>query len=512
MEQNERVEWPGDVLKREEFADYLYHVILKKYQALDEAGTGALCVAIDGDWGTGKTFFVTNWVKDIQLAGHPVVHFDAWKNDLSDEPLLGFIAELRTGLRPLVEKLPSGNRAKVAGVKKLKAVMGHLRRAVLPATLAISKGLMKKGVGLAAEELTDIYRDAESAVEDDPSDSGTKTKDEVLDELFANAIEGHSEKKKAMEETKSSIEELLTHLDDKLEITLPLFVFIDELDRCRPDYAIRLLEGVKHLFDAKGVCFVVSTNISQLSESLRAIYGAGFDARRYLRRLFSYEYVLPDPDFYSFAEVMLRGSDIKRFRNVESGLPPEAKKGRTIEEQVAEIFAFVSRSFGLDLRSQRQVFQVAETAIAGLDESNRLHVFYLFSLAAIRHKDASLLDDAMLLPQQKDAFQKRILAVLNADTDYRYKIDRVNERGHVDRVGAQVACQQLIHFYFERSEKNMVEMHDRYYRHSGEKTYPGTLEASIVSGLPAAREPGAVYLPDIRSYRELISYAGKLVK
>jgi hypothetical protein len=57
----------------------------------------------------------------------------------------------------------------------------------------------------------------------------------------------------------------------------PMLFFIDELDRCRPLFAIEVLEHVKHLFNVSGVVFVLSVDKSQLGHSLCAVYGDGLD-------------------------------------------------------------------------------------------------------------------------------------------------------------------------------------------------------------------------------------------
>ncbi|PRY77226.1 KAP-like P-loop domain-containing protein [Yoonia maritima] len=63
-----------------------------------------------------------------------------------------------------------------------------------------------------------------------------------------------------------------------------LVIVIDELDRCRPDYALQLLEVIKHFFATPGIHFVLGTNMQELANSVRARYGAGIDADRYLHK------------------------------------------------------------------------------------------------------------------------------------------------------------------------------------------------------------------------------------
>ena len=85
-----------------------------------------------------------------------------------------------------------------------------------------------------------------------------------------------------------------------------LIIFIDELDRCKPDYAIRLLERIKHYFDDERIVFVFSVSLSQLQWTVKAYYGGGFDATRYLDKFFDLHISLPDVDRRLFLEQRLR--------------------------------------------------------------------------------------------------------------------------------------------------------------------------------------------------------------
>lgn len=83
-----------------------------------------------------------------------------------------------------------------------------------------------------------------------------------------------------------------------------MYVFIDELDRCRPNFAIEVLEVIKHIFDIEGVVFVVATNTNELQHSIKAVYGSGFDANKYLMRFFNRTYELPAPDLIDFLDYL----------------------------------------------------------------------------------------------------------------------------------------------------------------------------------------------------------------
>lgn len=74
------------------------------------------------------------------------------------------------------------------------------------------------------------------------------------------------------------------------------FVFVDELDRCRPDYAISYLETIKHVFDIHGLVFVLAVDYDQLSCSARALFGRDLNFEEYYRKFVQRSLSLPEPD------------------------------------------------------------------------------------------------------------------------------------------------------------------------------------------------------------------------
>ncbi|OYT87380.1 MAG: hypothetical protein CFE43_21805, partial [Burkholderiales bacterium PBB3] len=183
---------------------------------------------------------------------------------------------------------------------------------------------------------------------------------------------------------------LLEYLAKHTELKLPMFVFVDELDRCRPDYAVRLLEGLKHLFDAQGVCFVVSTNLTQLSESVRAVYGSGFDGYRYLKRFFEFQYVMPEPDNLSFAKGLFEKSFLRSYKGkLFTGLP--SMNGKP-PPTMADTFAKIADAFEMDLRSQNQVFQLVEASLVEMSRFEEIYFFHLCFLAVVWHYDRTSFD------------------------------------------------------------------------------------------------------------------------
>jgi len=77
----------------------------------------------------------------------------------------------------------------------------------------------------------------------------------------------------------------------------PLVVIIDELDRCKPTFAVQTLEVIKHIFNIKGIVFIFMVDLEQLSTCVKKIYGAESDAVGYLERFFNYYSIIPTPDY-----------------------------------------------------------------------------------------------------------------------------------------------------------------------------------------------------------------------
>jgi hypothetical protein len=102
---------------------------------------------------------------------------------------------------------------------------------------------------------------------------------------------------------RAELKEAITSMTEKanLGIADKLVIIIDELDRCRPDYAVRLLEQVKSLFQSENIITVVSTDSVQLAKAMAGVYGEGYDSQKFLERFFDYRVTLPSCDPFKVA-------------------------------------------------------------------------------------------------------------------------------------------------------------------------------------------------------------------
>lgn len=255
----------NDLLDRKETVEVLAHLV----GSID----GPCVIAVDSEWGSGKTTFLRILAQFLRNKAFPVVEFNAWETDFAGDPLVALSAELTDGLDEYFE-------SETASVERLKVASKKLIRLAAPTALRAATG----GFVDIDAILRHWHEDAES---------------------FAEArLRLYQEGKQFIEEFSNSLASMAVALSKGYE-GRPLVVLIDELDRCRPPYAIELLEIAKHLFSADHVVFVLALNRDELAHSIKAVYGRDFDAQGYLRRFFDVDVMLPGPDREAFISALL---------------------------------------------------------------------------------------------------------------------------------------------------------------------------------------------------------------
>lgn len=378
--------WSGDHLGRRDEATYLSNYLVARFRAKsNEAG---FVLAVNGDWGMGKTFMLDRWSKEMRLAGHPVVSFNSWENDFTPEPLVAFIAELDVALTPYFKRMPKGSQLRAKWFAQAKAVL-------LPSLKIAGFALAKHAAGVSYVQISELLQNDENDNSvDDKTAQGDKKFDvkdlgEKLEKVIEDTLKSHTSTKKAIQTFKERLALLIKHLANESGVQLPICVFIDELDRCRPDYAIRLLEGIKHLFGVPGLHFIVATNLTELAHSVRAVYGTGFSAERYLKRFFDMEYSLPDPDGYRFSvELMTPIAEITK-GSLITGLESLLNMHELPAKGLPFLFFRHAASFELQLRDQQQAARILEAALLSLG-AQEIHIQFLIFLAVLYQKNSQI--------------------------------------------------------------------------------------------------------------------------
>lgn len=255
----------NDTINRNKDIVYFYDIL--------QAQESASAIAIDGRWGSGKTFFVRQ-TKMVINALNPsstideetkakatvrlpfskndeenenysiAVYYDAWENDNDTEPVLSLIYEITKQLS-VDFSLSDISVVKTAGAI-IEAISGH-------------------NVNGIKDALTS-------------EDPFTKFKEE----------------KDIEQKIKDFFSCLLAERGNRLVI------FIDELDRCKPTFAVHLLEQIKHYIYDNRITFVFSVNLEQLQHTIKNYYGVDFDSCRYLDRFFDLRISMPPANMEKF--------------------------------------------------------------------------------------------------------------------------------------------------------------------------------------------------------------------
>lgn len=349
--------WVGDHLNRKEDADFLYAYLLQRNARAVQVGEKGTSINISAPWGVGKSFFLSRFAKQLRAEGQRVAEVNAWRDDHADDP----IYPVMSAVLQCVGK----------GTKKAK-LREALKKNAGRIAIRSGRGLIKRAATLV------VGMPEVEGIIDDVAKSLVEAGDEIVGEFAEKALERFEEGQKAISDFRATIEK-------EVKGKQPLFVFVDELDRCRPTYAVSVLERVKHLFDVPNVIFVFATNADELTHTIRAVYGIGFDAERYLLRFFDRTYQFDPPSVRQFVNARWDslGMENERF------LPL-----RDVAHQ--ECLARMAEGMNLSLRDIDQCMEITWSVSEFADRRIPVPLIFLFPLVVAYHtrKMAAFLDGA----------------------------------------------------------------------------------------------------------------------
>ena len=264
-------------------------------------------IALNNEWGTGKTTFVRMWCQHLlnyDEKYHPI-YFNVWEYEFYDRVFISLLSEL--------SEVFGKDSKKAEILKNLKKSAPYISDAILGNNRVSSlvKAFNSCGRGNA---LFDDYKEQKRVLKD-------------FKEKLTQYIAGNRK----------------------------VVFLIDELDRCKPDYAVRFLEIIKHLFSIKGLFFVLVIDKKQLEGTVNKLYGDKFDSKEYLRRFFHLELTLPEPNTSQavdyFSEYFGVGTERdENGRNpvnifIKSWFTINTTSLRTIEKSISKLSYFIKYLF-----------------------------------------------------------------------------------------------------------------------------------------------------------------------
>ena len=385
---------------------------------------GSPCImSVDAPWGAGKTTFLSMWEKHLRNKDFVVIQFNAWETDFSDDPFLALASELTSQLTD-VERTDSfanelnalANDAKKIAANNVSNVIG-----AVTSTVAASLGA-NQDPGTAA---------AASAVSN------------LAEGLAERLFQSQKDAQHSVCEFSGRLRQLARKLSGRRQ-GRPVVIMIDELDRCRPTYAIELLENAKHIFSVENVAFVLATNRSELAQSVKAIYGQGFGAEAYLERFFDISFNLPHQDRQEFIEHTIKSTAIS-FK----------------ESTIRWTFECLLNESNLNLRSIAKVVHHLNLVAAAQDNSNSLLIdvasmltlFRATNIESYRHFIQGKMEDLKIaesflagatLESFSDPVHRAIFECVLVSANNAIKGTRVDSSVIVNRVASDESTAKLL--------------------------------------------------------------------
>lgn len=273
----------NDLLNREQYADILTSLI-------DTSKTG-FTMSINATWGYGKTTFIRMWEAKLRAQGYSTVYINAWEKDYIQDPFAVVISTIWEQ----TQKQNSHIKDIATTVKELADIA--------------SKIIAYRYIGDAA---LDAFKKG------------------ISNDVKCNfVLDDYIEHTKRIEDFKKQLHEYVKQLQEQEGSKDKLVIFVDELDRCRPTYAIEMLERIKHLFSIENIVFVLSVDQSVLHESIKGFYGSSnISAENYLRRFVDIEYCLPEPSIDKYIDFLIKYHGLEQYIT-ERKLPPPLSHDNT---------------------------------------------------------------------------------------------------------------------------------------------------------------------------------------
>ena len=248
-----------DLLGRAGYAETLFKIIKNHKQPLT--------IALDDQWGNGKSTFALMWERFLRNQGVPCVYIDTFKCDYYQDPFAAI-----AGAIIRYEKSILGDVDSEFGIRYKKLAERALMACAPYALSLATAGTVPSG--LTEKIFSKRKKFFSSAVE--------------------SAIAADLSRDTLINDFKSSLSRLATRIQPALsphDIKQPLVIIVDELDRCRPLFAIELLEKIKYFFDAENVIFLLAVNRRELASSVQSVYGSE-NGERFLDKFVNFSFSL----------------------------------------------------------------------------------------------------------------------------------------------------------------------------------------------------------------------------
>lgn len=342
------------------------------------------CFAIEGEWGSGKSFVlekIQEYLEKEKLNGRDqffVVRYDCWEYDYYEEPVVAIISVLRDTIKSYMDLVSEETQ---------KFIFSTAKNAITK----IGIDILKAKTGIDLEGCIEKGEDNE----------------QLYDRYFG------------FRDTIENVRKVLNDLTKDQTVV----IIVDELDRCLPPYAIKVLERIHHIFnEMENVVVIVAMEKKQIENSLHQIYGTGMDVDQYLKKFISFSVKLDNGSARNFLTKYAGFTDMFNIQQKDE-----------MEEFLANITS------GIDIRTQEKIFEKAESMhrlVAASEKMNsEVLAFEIFTLC-IKEKmtviNMEWVFEASDYPSVKQQVGEKCYHTIRTNTEY--------IRNHTGKMNGKYIC------------------------------------------------------------------------
>ena len=331
-----------DFFELEEFASRLEQFIEVEREFVD----GSLVLGLSSSFGSGKSTFLDMWTHSLATrpdGGAPtVVSLNAWESDYWGDPLFAIISAF-------VDELETKG-AETGGLRTAAKDIGWFFTAIASQVAAKVSGI-------------------------DPIEAGEfsqrkKDERESSDAILPDTFTVYRERRFAMGALKRELATVIAAANANV------WFLVDELDRCRPDYAVTYLETIKHIFDIPGAVFILAADRQHLENSAKTAFGQDLNFDEYYRKFVHREVVLPQLQEKNY--LAMSRAYVNHYLEPDGG---RFTRINLAENQVESITQFIA-ALRLTPRQTQEVFRVVGH-VCSAEESNRGQMYWCIAIGTV---------------------------------------------------------------------------------------------------------------------------------
>ena len=339
FEENDRLDLGG-------FCDRLEKFLMVEHDYVE----GSLVVALNAGFGAGKTTFLEMWKNSLlarrkkgDFVPMPVI-LNAWESDHCGDPLLAILA----GLIGVVDNWLGADPPDKVNLMETAKDVGWL-------AMGLANEFAAKWTGINAVKAAEL----------------TASKKASREKPIPDFVGLYQHRVRALKDVKTRLAEAFGGASPKV------IIFVDELDRCRPDYAVTYLETIKHIFDVEGMVFVLAVDHPHLACSAKALFGNDLDFDEYFRKFCHRVFALPEPSESS--QMALARDYVGKYLEVEGKRMSLLSPSQGLDQKIVDLTVALK----LRPRQVQEAFRILGHTMYTMDETLKGRIIWGIGAGAI---------------------------------------------------------------------------------------------------------------------------------